>query len=96
MLSSTGQHSLSMDGLAHVRPCTPTELNLFMPRGRFKSGSYSTTMVISPDYYLSWAQKQFKGEVIRQKIHSWNDFVKTYVYLVSLPLYNLKDVRNKA
>jgi hypothetical protein len=61
-----------------TRPCTKEELELFQPEGKYVSGKYTMSVLISPDYYLPWAKDQFtrrNGTFIQRRINSWEELV---------------------
>lgn len=59
-----------------VRQCTEKELNLFQPRGKYVSGMYTETFVVSPDRYLPYfAMNNFKGSMVQRRLNSWDDLV---------------------
>lgn len=57
-----------------VRQCTEKELNLFQPKGKYVSGMYTETFVVSPDRYLpNYAMNNFNGQLIQRRLDSWDD-----------------------
>ena len=76
MMNSSGIPNYGTELMSKLSPSTremtSRELGLFMPKGKYQNGIFTTTMVITTDFYIPWAMKQFKGKIIRKKIESWH------------------------
>ena len=56
------------------RPVSSDELDLFMPKGKWKFGTYCHTMVIDTGYHLPWALAKFQrqgGHVEQGRVEHW-------------------------
>ncbi len=62
-------------GLSPARPCSKAELGLFLPKGRFIGGTYTRSLVTSPEKYMAWATRRFQGGKFEGTLESWNDLI---------------------
>ncbi len=65
-----------MAAVTRTRECNERELNLFQPTGKYVHGNVSTSICMTPNYYLPWAKKQFVdngGKLVKKYIESFDD-----------------------